>query len=119
MGRGVFDLLNTWFEGLGQVFSLETFIYGPKYSVAKKTIHTMLNFMSGMAKLSIWITRRNKVKGSGSIDPVQVLTGMVSARLRVEHAYYTLTNNIAGFNCFWAVGGVLCLPQEEELTLCF
>ena len=115
-----FNLLKLWFSGLGEGFSFERFIFGPKYSVSKKVIHTLLNFMSGMVKLAIWLTRRNKIKGAGSTDPVQVLTGMVAARLRVEHAYHKLTNNLEGFNHVWAVNGVLCLSQEDgELAICF
>ena len=109
-----------WFLGLGEVFSFEVFIFGPKYSVTTKNVHMLLNFMSGMVKLAIWITRRNKIKGVGSIDPVQVLTGLVAARIRVEHAYYKLTNNLDIFNNIWAVGEVLCLLQEGgELVLSF
>ena len=80
----------------------------------------MMNFISGVAKLAIWLTRKNKTGGVGSVDPVQVLQGLVAARLRVEHAYYRTVDNLEGFTSIWAVGGVLCTVGEQgDLFLSF
>ena len=36
----------------------------------------------------IWISRKNKAKGSGCTEGEQVMKGLLAARIRVEHAYY-------------------------------
>ncbi|CAL8291853.1 unnamed protein product [Boreogadus saida] len=51
----------------------------------------------GSPYLAIWLTRRNRVQGIGSVEPVLVLKGLLKARLRVEHAYYRMMDDIQGF----------------------
>ncbi|KAJ3586646.1 hypothetical protein NHX12_013042 [Muraenolepis orangiensis] len=65
----LFVLLKSWFQGLGEEFYFVLFIYsfGPKYSVKKKGVHTLLNFLSGAAKMAIWLTLRSRVQGVGSV----------------------------------------------------
>ena len=53
------------------------------------------------------------MQGSGSVEPVQVLKGLVAARLRVEHAYYKLVGHLDAFCIFWTQG-VLCTIQNED-----
>ena len=117
--RGLFSRLGQWVQGLGEVFSNELFVFGPKYSLRKKNIHTMINFISGTAKMAIWLTRKNKTEGAGSTNPVQVLEGLVAARLRVEFAFYKLTDNLETFSLFWAQKEVLCAVRDDELCLSF
>ena len=79
----------------------------------------MLN-LSASAKLAIWLTRRNRAQGAGSVEPVPVLEGLVKARLRVEHSYYQMMDNLLDFSNLWAVGEVLCSVGEDgELVLIF
>ncbi|KAJ3590378.1 hypothetical protein NHX12_008329 [Muraenolepis orangiensis] len=99
----LFILLKSWFQGLGEEFSFVLFIFGPKYSVKKKGVHTLLNFLSGAAK--IWLTRRSRLQGVGSVALLPVLQGLLRARLRVEHTYYHLMDNIQAFSHMGAVGG--------------
>lgn len=89
----LFELCKRLFQGLGETFSFELFIFGPKYSAKKKSVWTLLNFLSGSAKLAIWLMRRNGAQNSGSVEPVQVLEGLLKARLRVEYAYYKVMDN--------------------------
>ncbi|KAJ3607240.1 hypothetical protein NHX12_026752, partial [Muraenolepis orangiensis] len=58
--------------------------------------------------MAIWLTRRNRVQGVGSVALLPVLRGLLRARLRVEHTYYHLMDNIQAFSHMWAVGGCLC-----------
>jgi hypothetical protein len=60
------------------------FIMGYRYSNKEKAKCVLLNFLFAKAKLAIWQTRRNRVKGGGKTDPLLLFNGMVSARLRVE-----------------------------------
>ena len=113
-------VLKRWVQGFGEVFSLDLFIFGPKYTKHKKTVHILLNFLFATAKLAIWLTRRNRTQGAGSVEPVPVLEGLVQARLRVEHAYYKMMDNLLFFSGLWAVRGVLCSVGEEgELVVSF
>ncbi|KAJ3581933.1 hypothetical protein NHX12_016070 [Muraenolepis orangiensis] len=114
----LFVLLESWFQGLGEGFSFILFIFGPKYSAKKKGVHTLLNFLSGAAKMAIWLTRRNRVQGVGSVALLPVLRGLLRARLRVEYTYYHLMDNIQAFSHMWAVGGCLCsVGGDGELRL--
>ncbi|KAJ3599425.1 hypothetical protein NHX12_033388 [Muraenolepis orangiensis] len=89
-----------------------------RYSAKKKGVHTLLNFLSGAAKMAIWLTRRNRVQGVGSGALLPVLRGLLRARLRVEHTYYHLMDNIQAFSHMWAVGGCLCsVGGDGELRL--
>ena len=106
--KGLFELVRVWFQGLGEAFSFELFIFGPRYSAKKKGVHTLINFLSGVAKLSVWISRKNRIKGSGSIDPEKMFKGFVAARLRVEHTFYETTGQMEEFEHKWALAGVLC-----------
>ena len=106
-------MLETWFRGFGEVFSFELFSFGPKYCAKKKPVHTLLNFISGSAKLAIWLTRKNQVQTVGSVEPVSVLRGLLKARLRVEHAYYKMMGTLQVFKNIWAVEEVLCSVGED------
>ena len=48
----------------------------------------LMNVVFAVAKLTIWISRKNKAKGSGCTEGEEVMTGLLAARIRVEHAYY-------------------------------
>ena len=117
---GVFDILRGWFMGMGEVFSHQLFIFGPMYSVPKKGLHTLMNFISATAKLSIWLSRRNRAQEVGCVDPVLIMKGLIKARLRVEHSYYKMVDNIEGFSMKWTLGGALCtVGHNNELILSF
>lgn len=116
----LFELLKTWVRGFGEVFSFSLFIFGPKYCAREKNIHTLINFVFGSAKLAIWLTRKNRMRSVGSVEPVPVLVGLLKARLKVEHAYFRTTDNVWTFQKIWAVGGVLCsVGEDEELIINF
>ena len=111
--------LKSWFQGLEELFSFCLFIYSPQYSAKKKNVHTLINFMSGLAKLAIWKTRKNRVRGAGSEDVVMMLTGLLAARLRVEFEFYRLTKKTEVFVNIWGVWNVLCSVRENALFLNF
>ena len=71
---------------LGESFSLENVIFGPKYSSSRRPFVTLVNFLYGTVKLSIWKTRKNQVKGLGSVDPLLMAKGIMSARIKIEQA---------------------------------
>ena len=106
--------------GLGEVFSLPLFVFGPKYTARKKPTMVLMNFIFSNAKMATWISRKNKMAGRGWTDPLRCVRGLVAARLSIEHAYFTLTNNLEGFRAVWGVGQVLCsLGENQALVLTF
>lgn len=106
---GLFSRLQSWFQGLGERFSFCLFIYGPHYSGKNKTVHTLINFISGLAKLAVWKTRKNRARGEGSEDVVLTLTGLLAARLRVEFEFYRLTQKTDISVMIWGVqDGFVC-----------
>ena len=116
----VFKMLQEWVEGLGEVFSVPLFVFEPKYSPKKRQTLVLFNFIFASAKLAIWKSRKNKLLEKGWTDPVRCLRGLVAVRLRVEHTYFRLTNNLDGFKAVWAVRQVLCsLGEDGSLVLHF
>ena len=112
---GMIELITDWFSTLGEVFSSQLYIFGPKYRFSQNGVVVLLNFVLGAAKLAIWKTRKNSIRGQGSVDVV----GMLAARLRVEFCQQ-LVNNIDLFLSIWGIQRLLCLVTvEEELELCF
>lgn len=96
-GRGVFVLITDWnpltcvcwvspvvicwrdrFKDLGRLL-VWAFFFSPKYSVNKKTVWTLFNFLSGFAKLNIWLMCKNRAQNSGIVEPVSVLEGLLKA----------------------------------------
>lgn len=80
----VFSLLQQWLAGLGLVFDDKLFIFGPRYSAVQRRSVCLVHFLLGQAKMSIWLTRRNKTKGTGSVDVELMFRGLVATRLRIE-----------------------------------
>ncbi len=116
----LFTLLSQWFAGIGEGFSFEIFIYGPKYSASRKNMLTLLNFLSGTAKLAIWKSRKNKLLGEGSLNVLNMFMGLVAARLRIEHAYYKLIKRVEVFIDVWGINDVLCTVNEDgDLLIAF
>ena len=77
-----------------------------------------MNFLSGAAKFTIWLTCRNHAQSSGSVELVPVLEGLLKTRLRVEYTYCQMMDNVQGFSRIWAVEGVLCsVGSDGELIV--
>uniref|UniRef100_A0A3P9LKP2 Reverse transcriptase domain-containing protein n=1 Tax=Oryzias latipes TaxID=8090 RepID=A0A3P9LKP2_ORYLA len=114
---GLFSLLRSFFEGLGEQFSSVCFIYGPKYLARKRRVHVLLNFLSGEAKLAVWLTRKNRIRGVGSDDVLFLFKRLLVARLNVEFGFYRLTHALDVFENIWAVQNVLCSVKDDSLVV--
>lgn len=110
---GLFGLLKGWVEELGEVFSLPLFVYGPRYVAKRGVTLSLINAIFATAKLAIWRTRKNQMLGQGWTDVVQSVKGLVAAQLKVEHAFYSVTNNLTAFRTLWEVNQVLCTARED------
>lgn len=49
-------------------------------------VHHITFFFSGPAKLTMWLTRKNRAQNVSSVEPVPVPEGLLKARLIEEHA---------------------------------
>lgn len=116
----LFSFLFQWVLSLGEDLSHQLFIFGPKYFVSRKNVLVLLNFVFGTAKLAIWKTRKNKMLGKDTLDPLLMFKGLVASRLKIEHAYYKLVGCLPMFVNIWAINGVLCTVNEnDDLLLTF
>lgn len=77
---GFFRVLQDWVRGLGEIFSAPLFIFGPKYSPAKRRKHVLLNCIFASAKLAIWKSRKNRLLGVGWTDATRCLRGLMAAQ---------------------------------------
>ena len=99
-------------------FSLNVFIFGPKYQMRKQHVCALLNFMFAVAQVAAWISRKNKAEGTGCTDSVEVMKELVAAPLKVERVDYQTVNNLDTFIAVWTVGGVLhSVGKTAELLL--
>lgn len=60
------------------------FVFGPRYSVLHRSQVCLINFLIEQVKMSIWLTRCNKMKGIGSGDVSLMIRGLVAARLKCD-----------------------------------
>lgn len=65
-----------------------------KLNFGPKNVHTLIKFVSGLAKQAIWISRKNRVCAVGRVDPEQMTEGLLVACLRVEYACYQAVDKL-------------------------
>ena len=115
----LFSLLQQWLAGLGYVFEDKLFIFGPRYSAAQRRPACLVNFLLGQAKMSIWLTRRNKTKGTGSVNVELMFRGLVATHIKIEYVYYKMMSDLEEFTSICGVEDVLCKVVGESLILSF
>ncbi len=71
-----------------------------KYSIAHRQQCTVANFIIGQAKLAIWKSCRLAAEGR-NINLLQLFTALVESRIRVEHRFFQMTNNLLEFEFKW------------------
>ena len=91
------------------------FILVYTYCQKKKNKFQLFNFILGRAKMSVYLSRRNKVEESSDHDAVCLLIKMLKARLKIDFNYYKTMNNLSEFISVWCYKGVLCSVSEEVL----
>ena len=115
----LFALLQGWFRGFNEVLSDEMFIFGPKYKASQKARVGLLNFLVAQVKMSIWLSRRNKIQGAGSVEAELMTKGLVAARIRIEFSYHKMISRLEEFVDMWGQDYVLCSVEQELLVLTF
>ncbi|KAL6464153.1 hypothetical protein MHYP_G00264700 [Metynnis hypsauchen] len=114
----LFGALHRLCMKLNMTFTYGLFILGPKYTRSQRARCCLLNFVFGQAKLAIWLTRRNKLRGRGLTDPDEMLRSFIRARVKVDFAYYKAMNDLLTFRNTWCVGEALGCVEDGELTVC-
>lgn len=112
----LFHKLEEWCQTLGEVFTPEMFIYGPKYSRSRRESHVLLNYLFGQAKMAIWLSRKSKMIDKGSTDVILILEGLIKSRIYIEYSYYKLVNNVQVFNQKWGVNQCICEVDSEDMV---
>ncbi|KAI4888622.1 hypothetical protein NFI96_007412 [Prochilodus magdalenae] len=72
----------------GTTFTFGLFILGPKYTFDQRFRSCLINFVFAQAKLAIWLTRRNRIRGHGLTEPDLLLKSLISARVKLDFAYF-------------------------------
>lgn len=111
------DFLESLLQGFGEHFSKQMFILGFKYCKKNSSKAQLINYIFGNAKMSVYITRRNKIDQDCDYDAVAVFVRLIKARIQMEFKFYKSINNIDAFECVWCSNGVLCSVNDGELVL--
>ncbi|TWW59346.1 Transposon TX1 uncharacterized 149 kDa protein ORF 2 [Takifugu flavidus] len=112
----LFSLLEALFRRAGEAFSLRTFVYGFKYTKAKKDKCHLMNFILGQSKMAVYISRRRKVEDSVDCDVVLLLSRRIKARILIDFHFYRKMEDLEQFVRTWTYGGILCSIQLEDLV---
>lgn len=75
----LFSLLESIFDSFGVCFTKHDFILGCMYTMKKKFKCQLFNFIVGIAKLAIYVTRRNRIKQKGDQEAIRVFKKMVKS----------------------------------------
>ncbi|KAI4891759.1 hypothetical protein NFI96_005207 [Prochilodus magdalenae] len=114
----LFGLLHGICSRLGTTFTFGLFILGPEYTFDRRFRSCLINFVFGQAKLAIWLTRRNRIRGHGLTEPDLLLKSLISARVKLDFAYFSSVTDLMTFETMWCVDGALCCVQDGELVVC-
>ncbi len=87
------------------------------YTIKKKYKCQLLNFIVGIAKLAIYITRRNKIEQKGEQELITAFKKMVKSRLVIEFNFYKLMSTLNIFEIEWCCDNVLCSLVDNELVI--
>lgn len=112
----LFIFLHDLFKQFDEVFSMEIFICGFKYSKKRSHECQLFNFFLGQAKMAIYVSRKSKIEKDSDVDVILVFSLLVKSRVLVDFRYYDATNNLMMFEQRWCIKDVLCNVVNNILT---
>lgn len=115
----LFVLLERLFISFGVEWSEQAFIFGAGYKRNNAVKWQLLNFIVGEAKLSIYLTRRNKMEAKLCDDIVPVFISLVKARVFIDFRFHRLMNSLKLFEYEWCYNDVICSVMEDKLVFGF
>ncbi len=92
--RPLFSLLQDLFKWFDEVFSMEIFICGFKYSRKRSFECQLFNCLLGKAKMAIYVSRKRKIEGNSDTDVTMLFSILVKSRFVIDFRYYKATKNM-------------------------
>ncbi|KAI4890366.1 hypothetical protein NFI96_008163, partial [Prochilodus magdalenae] len=92
--NALFGLLHRIWLRLGTTFTFGLFILGLRYTFDRRFRCCLINSVFGQAKLAIWLTRRNRIRGHGLTEPPLLLKSLISARVKLDFAYFSSVTDL-------------------------
>lgn len=102
-----------------QYRSPEEIIYGLRHCAAQQKHACLVSFLVGQAKAGIWLTRRNKMKGTGSTDVELMFKSQVSAHIRAQLTTIKWWQTWIISSLFWEGKNVLYRVKNVLFVLSF
>ncbi|XP_056262373.1 mitochondrial adenyl nucleotide antiporter SLC25A23-like isoform X1 [Pseudoliparis swirei] len=88
---------------------------GAAYKKTEKEKWQLLNFLSGEAKMAIYLTRKSRVENREGQEAGAVWLCNIRARLWLEFRFYKHIGDLDAFKQRWCFKGIVCSVVEEEL----
>lgn len=107
--------LSLLFLSFGTMFTKVGFILGFPYNQRQRSKCRLINFIVGQAKLSIYISRKNRVQQKGGDDVIAVFKNLVKSRITIDFLFFKQMSAIDVFEDKWCCGGALCSVLNEEI----
>lgn len=98
-------------------WSKVVFICGAGYRKLNAAKWQLLHFSLGEAKMSIYLTRRNKMKREVFQDLVSVFVSLVSSRLWKAFRFYKEMKSLDTFVQLWCYDDVICSVESFEVKV--
>ncbi len=97
-------------QGVFTVFTKGVFICGFKYTRQKKEKSQLLNFVLGLAKMAVYVSRRRRVEveGGETISPLTMCVELIRSRVRLDFGFYKMAGDLDTFKEMWCHQNVLC-----------
>ncbi|KAI4884328.1 hypothetical protein NFI96_003224 [Prochilodus magdalenae] len=113
---GLFRVLTSLFNAFDERFDLQVFIFGFPYRQKRRKKCQLINFITGQAKMPIYLSRKKRLDSGLDCDVCQVFKGLVKSRIKVEYSFYSTRRDYEGFRAVWDYDGVLCTVDGGVLT---
>ena len=111
-----FTLLTSVFSFFDVVFTERVFIMGAAYKKEEKEKCQLLHFLSGEAKMAIYISRKNRVENREGQEAKAVWLVNIRARLWLDFRFYKHTRDLDAFKQRWCFNDIVCSVVDEELV---
>lgn len=114
----LFDVLKTLFLTFGEVFSLQLFILGSKYTQRHRSKCQLINFVLGQAKMAIYMSRSNKMGSNLDSDcnVLNVFFRSLKSRILVDFHFFKYMKDLETFVEKWCYGEALCSVRDGEVV---
>ena len=89
---------------------------GAAYKKEKKEKCKLLNFLSGEAKMAIYISRKNRVENREGQEAKAVWLINIRARLWLDFRFYKHIGDLDSFKQRWCFNDIVCSVVDEELV---